>query len=203
MDNVKPGFYSQDDLRFLATICDLGAVALENGELFQKTQDLAIHDSLTSLFTKGYFLERLKEEYLRTIRKNRTFSLLMLDIDYFKHYNDKFGHSAGDLVLKDLSHNLVDSLKELNPIITRFGGEEFCILLSGIEKEKACTIAQELCARIANNQIILRNEPTRITVSIGVASLPCDTNEPIELIFTADRAMYKAKQKGRNQVACA
>ena len=103
LDNPETNFYSQDDLRFLVTISDLAAVALENAQLFQKTKDLAIHDSLTSLYTKGYFLERFREEFKRSVRQNTVLSLLMLDIDYFKNYNDRFGHTAGDIVLTNLA----------------------------------------------------------------------------------------------------
>ena len=200
LDNPGPYSYSQDDLRFLVTICDLGAVALENAQLFQKTKDLAIHDGLTSLLTKGYFLERLKEEYKRSIRHKTNLSLLMLDIDYFKNYNDKFGHTAGDLVLKNLSNIMVNSLKGASPIISRFGGEEFCILLLRTDKKEAHTIAEELRIKIEKTKIILRRQQTNITVSIGVASLSWDAGDEDELIFKADKAMYEAKQKGRNRV---
>lgn len=200
LDYPQAGFYSQDDLRFLVTISDIGAVALENGELFQKTQDLAIHDELTSLYTKGYFLERLREEYKRSVRQERTLSLLLLDIDYFKKYNDKFGHTSGDMVLKTLSHNVTDALKNSSPIIGRFGGEEFCIILSAIDKKRALTLAQQLRVRIEKTKMILRRQATSVTVSIGVAVYPDDAKDEDELIIKADRAMYAAKQKGRNQV---
>ena len=200
LDNPTAGFYSQDDLRFLVTIADLGAVALENGELFQKMQDLAIHDGLTLLYTKGYFLERLKEECKRSIRQDTALSLLMLDIDHFKNYNDTFGHTAGDIVLKKISLDISDFLKEANPIISRFGGEEFCIALMRTDKKKARVLAEQLRARIEKTRIVLRRQETKITVSIGVASLGKDTSEEDELIMRADQAMYEAKQKGRNRV---
>ena len=200
LDSPESGFYTQDDLRFLLTISELGAVAIENGELFKKTQDLAIHDGLTSLYTKGYFLERLKEECRRSLRHNTNLSLLMLDIDYFKNYNDKFGHIAGDIVLQKLSLDITDFLKDKNPIISRFGGEEFCIIFPHTDKEKAMVIAEQLCSRIDKLKIILRRQETGISVSIGVSGLPMDTNDEDELIIRADRALYLAKQKGRNQV---
>lgn len=200
LDNSLPGFYSQDDLRFLVTICDLGGVALENGELFQRTKDLAIHDELTSLYTKGYFLERLREECNRGLRQDITFSVLMLDIDYFKNYNDKFGHTSGDIVLKNLSRNTADFFKEADAVISRFGGEEFCIILPSLNKNKAGKIADELRKEIEKTKIILRKQETNITVSIGVASFPADTNDADELILKVDKAMYQAKQKGRNRV---
>ncbi len=202
IDNSSPGVYSQDDLRFLTTICDLGAVALENAELFQRTKDLAIHDELTCLYTKGYFLDRLKEECNRGLRKDIIFSLLMLDIDYFKNYNDKFGHTSGDIVLRNLSRTITDFLKKFDPMISRFGGEEFCIILPSQNKNRAYRIADELRVRIEKAKIILRKQETHVTVSIGVASFPEDASDAEELISKADKAMYEAKQKGRNQVCC-
>jgi diguanylate cyclase (GGDEF)-like protein len=180
----------------------LGAVALENSQLYQRTQDLAIRDSLTSLFTKGYFLERLKEECKRSLRHNKEFSLLMLDIDYFKNYNDKFGHTAGDTVLKILSQNIAELLKDLSPVISRFGGEEFCIILPNIGKKKAFSIAQKLREKIEKEKIILRRLETNVTVSIGVVTFPVDTADEIELLQKADRLMYQAKEKGRNRACC-
>jgi len=200
IDNSIPDFYSQDDLRFLTTICDLGAVALENGELFQRTRDLAIHDELTRLYTKGYFSERLKEECKRGLRQDITFSLLMLDIDYFKNYNDKFGHTSGDIVLKSLSRTITDFLKDSNSIISRFGGEEFCIILPAKDKSAAFKIADELRVKIEKTKIILRKQETHVMISIGVASFPQDATDADELILRADKAMYEAKQKGRNRV---
>lgn len=201
LDNTIPCFYSQDDLRFQVTICELGALALENAQLFQRTRELAIHDGLTSLYTKGYFLERLREEYKRSIRQNTNLSLLMLDIDYFKNYNDKFGHTAGDLVLQTLSRTIIESLIDLRPlIISRFGGEEFCIILTRTNKQKAGNTAELLRAKIEKTKIFLRKQETNITVSIGVATFPDDASDEDELIFKADRALYAAKQKGRNRV---
>ena len=202
LDNPRPNFYSQDDLRFLMKICDLGAVALENSQLFKDTQDLAIHDALTSIYTKGYFLERLKEECRRGLRQNSIFSLLMLDIDYFKDYNDKFGHAAGDIVLKSLISDMAESLKGLSVIMGRFGGEEFCVILQGIDKKQAYEYACILCERVEKKKIILRRTETNITVSIGIAAFPADSSDEAELIQRADTALYLAKQKGRNQVCC-
>ncbi len=200
LDSPEPNFYSQEDLRFLVTICDLGAVALESAELFQRTQELAIHDGLTGLYTKGYFLERLKDECSRTQRQNRKLSLLMLDIDYFKQYNDKFGHTAGDLVLRELSVCLTDYFKDKPHLTSRFGGEEFCVILGGQDKKEAFCLAEGLRSKVEGIQIFLRRQETAITVSIGVATFPIDTSDEIELVMKADRAMYEAKRLGRNRV---
>ncbi|MFA5145697.1 MAG: sensor domain-containing diguanylate cyclase [Candidatus Omnitrophota bacterium] len=203
LDSSQTGCFLQDDLRFLVKICDLGAAALENSELFQRAQNLAIHDSLTALYTKGYFLERLKEECKKSIRQRSVFSLLMLDIDFFKDYNDKFGHTAGDIVLKSLSRGIVEFLKQPNPTVSRFGGEEFCVILENTDKQKAYNLAGALREKIEKNKILLRRQETNITVSIGVAAFPLDAADGEDLIKKADMAMYEAKQKGRNQVCCA
>ncbi len=203
LDRDIPGFYSQDDLRFLVAISDIAAVALENAELFQKTQDLAIHDSLTSFYTKVYFRQRLKDECKRSIVSGIPLSLLMLDIDYFKNYNDKFGHTSGDIVLKNLSSNIQNSLKDCNFLISRFGGEEFCVALLGKDKGQTRAIAEELRAQIEKMKINLRRQDTGITVSIGLASFAQNITDEDELIRKADLAMYEAKQKGRNRVVSA
>lgn len=200
LDSPEPQAFTQDDLRFLVTMCDLGAVALEDSELYQKTLDLATHDALTSLYTKGYFLNRLNEECARAIRKGTAFSLLMLDIDFFKNYNDNFGHTAGDIVLKSLSSQMLEPLEKQNAIICRFGGEEFCVLLLGIDKPKAQAIAQEIRSSIEKAKVVLRRQETNVTVSIGVAAFPKDAATAEELILKADQALYQAKGAGRNKV---
>jgi diguanylate cyclase (GGDEF)-like protein len=203
LDEIRPKAYSQEDLRFLVTICDLGAVALENSLLYQNTQELAIHDGLTGLFTKGHFMELLKIEIKSSIRHKRPISLLMLDIDFFKNYNDKFGHMAGDLVLKALSASLEEVIKERLGIVCRFGGEEFCVFLPGQNKSEAMETAELLRSSIANTNVLLRRQKTKVTVSIGVASLSSDIADEKELIMTADKAMYAAKASGRNCVVSA
>ncbi|MFA5363251.1 MAG: sensor domain-containing diguanylate cyclase [Candidatus Omnitrophota bacterium] len=200
LDNTQPNFYSLDDLRFLMAIADIGAVALDNNALFEKTNELAIHDGLTGLFAKGYFFDRLKEECKRGLRQNKFFSLLMIDIDYFKRYNDCFGHPAGDIVLKTISQAMTDLFKEKTALIGRFGGEEFCVALWECAKEEAVSIAESLRKNINEQRIVLRKQETNVTVSIGVASFPQDARDEAELVIKADKAMYAAKQGGRNRV---
>jgi len=202
LDNQKPDYFSQDDLRFLSLLADLGAVAMENSQLLGRTRDLAIHDDLTGLHTKAYFIERLREESKRCNRLNLKFSLLMIDIDFFKQYNDKFGHTAGDIVLKRISVTMKDFFKNYKPLLSRFGGEEFLVLLPGLSGKEAYSLADNLRKKIENEKIVLRRLDTFISVSIGLASMPADTEDEDELIQMADNAMYQAKQKGRNLVCC-
>ena len=200
LESKNSGSFNQDDLRFLSLVADLGAVALENSLLFQKTQDLAIHDDLTALYTRHYFISRLKDETRRCQRLDQHLSLMMIDIDFFKQYNDKFGHTAGDIVLKKIGSILKDALNTFNPLICRFGGEEFLVMLSGVNKQRSLAAAEVLRRKIQEEKIVLRRQDTHITVSIGVASLPFDTKDEDELVQKADKAMYDAKEKGRNQV---
>ncbi len=200
LESDKRGSFNQDDLRFLSLVSGLGAVALENSLLFQKTQDLAIHDDLTGLYTKQYFIGRLKDEAKRCQRLDQRLSLMMIDIDFFKQYNDKFGHTAGDIVLKKVSSLLKETLSLLNPLLCRFGGEEFLVMLPEIDKKRALEVAEELRQGIEKEKVLLRRQSTSVTVSIGLACLPLDTKDDDELIQKADKAMYDAKRKGRNRV---
>lgn len=200
LDHPQPHFYTQDDLRFLLTIGDIGAVAIENGQFFEQTQDLAMHDELTGFFTRNYFQQRLGEECRRSLRHRTPLSILMLDIDTFKKYNDRFGHTAGDMVLRALAQTIAESLKDHGPVLSRFGGEEFCVLLPGIVKAKAVELAGSLRLAIEHLRITLRRQETLVTVSIGVASFPEDTVQEEELLLKVDQALYQAKQKGRNRV---
>ncbi len=200
LDDVKLEAYLQEDLRFLTAVCDLGAVALENGLLYQNTQELAIHDGLTGLFTKGHFRELLQVEIKSSIRHERPVSLVMLDIDFFKNYNDKFGHIAGDIVLKALSETVEGVIKKELGIVCRFGGEEFCAVFPGKNKNAAMEVAESLRLCIEKMIIVLRRQKTTITVSIGVSSFPNDAVDETELIMKADKSMYAAKLSGRNCV---
>lgn len=202
LDCPQVNFFTQDDLRFLAKISDLAAVGIDNAQLFNSTQELAIHDGLTAAFTKGYFLERLQDEVKKGLRKKESFSLIMLDIDHFKKYNDKFGHTAGDIVLRSLTETMSLFFKDKPVLISRFGGEEFCLALSGLEKKEACALAEALRKRVEETKFRLRKQETSITVSIGISGFPKDGADELELLMKADRALYKAKEAGRNRVVC-
>ncbi|MDD5692750.1 MAG: GGDEF domain-containing protein, partial [Candidatus Omnitrophica bacterium] len=157
---------------------------------------------LTRLYTRHYFLGRLNDEAKRCLRLDQNLSLLMIDIDFFKQYNDKFGHTAGDIVLKKISSLMKESLSQFNFLVSRFGGEEFLVMLSGLDKKKSLQAAEGLRRMIEKEKISLRRQDTTVTVSIGVASMPLDTKDEDDLVLKADKAMYMAKQKGRNQVCC-
>lgn len=203
IDSPHEKNFTTEDLRFLTTIADVGAVAIENAQLYERLEQLAIKDSLTGLYLRRYLLERLTAEVSRQMRRKGELSFLMLDLDKFKQYNDKFGHVAGDIVLRAVAMALTDFFRQPGDIVCRYGGEEFCVLMPDCPEARAVELAEALRKRIAEQTIVLRREKTRITVSIGVASFPKDAVNPGELIHKADLALYQAKETGRNQVCVA
>lgn len=214
LDSARPGAYNQDDLRFLDVLLDLVATALMNAKLFAQTQRLASTDGLTGLALRRPFLEQLAREVTRAGRGRDEVSLLMLDVDHFKEYNDTYGHRAGDMVLRAIA----DVLRQVVPpdgLAARYGGEEFAILLPRAKRLQAGDVAerirraveQQLAVRGAAAPAQHRSGPQRpgrngraVTVSIGVASFPHDAKAGLELVRVADQRLYQAKRDGRNLV---
>ncbi len=190
--------FTNDDLRLLDAIATLTSSALSNALLFERTEELAIKDSLTGLYIRRYFFERLKEEHRRALLTKRSLSLLMCDLDHFKDCNDRHGHGAGDIMLIRFSKILQEASE--NAFVARYGGEEFAVLLPEVSKEKAEKIASSICENVRQFPFTIRREKITMTVSIGVASLPDDTLDLETLVQKADQALYTAKRKGRDRV---
>ncbi|MDP3804174.1 MAG: sensor domain-containing diguanylate cyclase [Candidatus Omnitrophota bacterium] len=199
LDSVDALKYSQDDLRLLDIIADLSAVSIQNARLYSKTEDLSRKDGVTGLVVRRYFLERFEEEVRRAAINNGMLSILILDIDHFKNYNDKYGHAAGDLVLRHLAKTL-DALVREGDIVARYGGEEMILLLCGRGKKEANLAAEEIRKTVKNKPLVLRRHTANITVSIGLAAYPEDAMREEELIKIADKRLYKAKDGGRDRV---
>lgn len=195
----KPEIFTNDDLRLLDAIAALSSSAISNAMLYEKTEELAIRDSLTGLYVRRYFFERLQNEHRRSLLTNRPLSVLMCDIDYFKECNDRYGHGGGDLMLKRFAEILKENC-EPDCIVTRYGGEEFALILPELSREEAVAMAEKIRSSVENKPFTIRREQLKMTVSIGVAIMPDDTLDAEMLVQKADEALYKAKRTGRNKV---
>ncbi len=165
-------------------------------ELLHKVNYMAITDALTGLYNRRHFHDVLMSEYERARRYNTPFSLVMLDIDHFKRINDTFGHSVGDGVLREVAEILRRSIREIDTA-SRYGGEEFMIILPSTRKDHAQIVAERMRLMIAQNAFSRLDR--NITVSIGISGMPDEKAENDEkLIRCADFALYRAKDLGRN-----
>ncbi len=199
LDNELAGVYDADDLRVLDIISDLAALAVENALLYQQAGKLAITDGLSGLFVHRYFQERLEQEISRAVWTNSQFALLMLDIDDFKGYNDKHGHIAGDILLRQIAQ-LLRSTVSPGDIVARYGGEEFAVLLVDIPKQQAGKVAEQIREKIEKKNFLLRRQATKATLSGGLSFFPEDNGTKENLIKRADQALYKAKVEGKNRI---
>jgi len=167
----------------------------------RRLRTLAHFDTLTALYTRWRFMEQA-EKMLGEARKNReSVAILMIDVDHFKSVNDRFGHAVGDRVLAAVGRVIWRRSKEFG-FAGRYGGEEFTVILRGVDKERASTLAEGIRKSIEGIAIQDRMIPVRVTVSIGVSSCDgqsCDYDIDA-LLMDADRALYQAKGRGRNRV---
>ncbi len=175
------------------------AIQLQKVILYKKVQEMAITDSLTEVSTRRYFLERFREEIRRSMRRKSTMSFLMIDLDYFKEKNDKFGHLVGDVILKEIALVLKSTLREID-IIGRYGGEEFAVVLAGIAREGALLAAERIRSSVEHSVFKAYDEKVSVTISIGISAFPEDGVDEHTLIESADKALYRAKEKGRNRI---
>ena len=167
---------------------------------FEQQYKLATTDGLTELYNHRYFQEQMLMMVENAKRYDREFSLIILDIDFFKKFNDTFGHQAGDAVLRQVAHTLKKNVRATD-IVCRYGGEEMSIILPNTPKDEASSTAQKICERVANNKYKLSNDKEgHVTISLGVATYPHDGSTPSEIIEAADKRLYSAKNNGRNRV---
>jgi diguanylate cyclase (GGDEF)-like protein len=177
------------------------SIALSNASLYDEVTQLSYTDGMTELHNYRYFEMRLKEEILRHTRNKQGVSLIILDVDHFKNYNDTLGHQAGDEVLRQLGGILKHTVRE-NDIVSRYGGEEFAVILPSVGKEGVIILAERIRSHVADAEFKDEHvQPLgKLTVSIGTASLPLDASDSTDLIYKADTALYAAKHSGRNCV---
>jgi diguanylate cyclase (GGDEF)-like protein len=175
------------------------AIGLQKSLLYEKVQKLSITDGLTKLYSHRYFKQRLEEEVVLAGRYSSPLSLLILDIDHFKRYNDTYGHVAGDHVLTQVA-GILKSQAEGTHLVARYGGEEMVLIAPETAKQKAVELAERIRLKIGDSVFQVGQETTGVTVSIGVATFPEDAANGTELIGRADQALYAGKGGGRNKV---
>lgn len=167
---------------------------------FEYTYKLATTDGLTGLYNHRFFQEKLKENMAKASRTRSQFSMILIDIDYFKKFNDTYGHQAGDEVLRQTAQTLKKAVKPTD-LVARYGGEEMVILLDGADLENASVIARRVCKTMADKQFELaQGLVVNVTISLGVATYPIHGKTSTDLIEFADRGLYNAKKNGRNQL---
>jgi diguanylate cyclase (GGDEF)-like protein len=183
----------------MATIVENASVAFTRALLYQQMERLATTDGLTELVNHRHFQEILSKEIERSRRYKRPLSLLLMDIDHFKSFNDTYGHPVGDLVLKEISACIRRSIR-INDVAARYGGEEFTVIIPETAEQGALVTAERIRTTIENHIIRSLDRELRVTVSIGCATFPSLASSQQELIDNADKALYFSKEHGRNQV---
>ena len=199
VESKKPDFYDKTQRQFLVILANMVSQALERSALYDQLSSRAERDGLTNVFNHRTFRDRLKHEIERAGRSRLNFSLLMIDIDHFKSFNDSFGHSAGDDVLRKTAKTIQQSVRKIDPV-ARYGGEEFAVILIEQPKEEAMVTAERIRANVESTAFEFNEKPQNVTVSLGVAEFGIDAETGPELIHAADQALYQAKDKGRNCV---
>jgi diguanylate cyclase (GGDEF)-like protein len=200
-ESPRRAAFSEQDERFLLILARSAAMALENAILHRKTEELTIKDDLTGIYNYRYFAEKIKEEVRRAVRYEQPLSLIMLDIDWFKRFNDNYGHEVGNHVLSEMVVVIKRCIRDVD-VLCRYGGEEFIIILPSTIEREAEKIAERIRLEIeastfGGGQGI---PPLRVTVSVGVTSYPENGRGEREIINAVDQALYRAKGSGKNTV---
>jgi len=161
---------------------------------------MANRDGLTGLYNHRYFHEQLSKDFLRARRYHEFLSCVLLDIDHFKKFNDTYGHQTGDVLLSTLGHVIEDSIRD-SDLAARYGGEEFALVLYHTDGPGAFHVAERLRQMVESHEVRDKDSVLHVTISIGVSTFPSEKiRDSKELIECADKALYKAKENGRNRV---
>jgi len=199
VESNEPNQFTNEIMQIFSTLMENASVAFTRAVLYQRMELLATTDGLTGLNNHRHFQVILSKEIERAKRYKHHLSLLLMDIDHFKTFNDTYGHPVGDLVLKEISLCIQKSIR-INDIPARYGGEEFTVIIPETNQANAMIIAERVRTTIENHIIHSLEKQLRVTVSIGCASYPSQASSQQELIDLADKALYYSKAHGRNQV---
>lgn len=201
VNDFKPRDYNEGQVSIVSLLATQATFAIENIMLLEKTEMMAITDELTKLYNHRYFVKSLNDELKRAGRYKQNLSLVMIDVDFFKNYNDTHGHLKGNDVLKEIARILAGTVRDVD-IVARYGGEEFSIILPQTDKEKAVATAERIRAAVEGfNFYKGETQPGgRVTISLGVATFPHDGKASSDVVGRADEALYQAKREGKNRV---
>ena len=167
--------------------------------MYSQTRYMSVTDPLTGLYNRRHFEDCVEREFLRSKRYKSNLSFAIIDIDFFKKFNDTYGHSCGDFVLKEVAYKILQTFRKTD-MVFRYGGEEFTVIITETPMEKAVIPLERLRKAIYDTEFLYRNQPVKLSISIGVSEVNDSTETIHELFEKADKALYKAKENGRNQI---
>ena len=200
MSRARDNIFNPDELEMANIIAGQSNMVIDNVRMYEKIQRFAIADGLTGLYNHRYFQEQLEKEYSRAIRFHLNLSLIILDIDHFKNFNDEHGHQQGDTILKAIAGIMKKCVREID-LVARYGGEEFVVILPETPKKNAVIVAERIRNAIQEYEVPREPRPLNVTASLGLAGYPEDNiSTRLDLISKSDLALYKAKRDGRNRV---
>lgn len=199
LSSPHPDTFTEDDLRLLTSFSVTASAAIHNAMLHAEVQRLAITDTLTNGYNRRAFMEIGERELDRYRRFNRPLAAIMLDIDDFKSINDKHGHAAGDKVLHAVAERISNCIRDVD-VLARYGGDEFAILLPDSEWKNIPEISDRIIHCVVDQPVTIQSDSVEVTISLGAAQATPEMNSLDELLDNADKAMYEAKQMGKNRV---
>ncbi|MCK4905094.1 sensor domain-containing diguanylate cyclase [bacterium] len=200
VDNIfSRQIISKEDIDYLKLFINQTSIAIENARLYNRVTELSIKDELSGLYNARHFYQQLENELARIERYQNPLAIIMIDIDYFKKYNDNYGHLTGDNIIRDLGEIISNSVRTID-IPARYGGDEFIVLLVNCSLDQAVKVAQRIKRGVDNSNFTFKGKKLKITVSMGVAVHPPRKISGKALVKLADSSLYKAKQAGRNKI---
>lgn len=203
LDDYQPREFSHREIAVLNLLATQATIAIEKMHLLEKVEHLAITDELTQLYNYRHFFNILTNEVYRAARYGNPLSLIIMDIDNFKKFNDAYGHPQGNFILSLVSEIFKNNVRNTDTV-ARYGGEEFVIVSPENDKQSAYVLAERIRKDVEKfcRPDVNKDVPVPVTISIGIASLPDDTSDAEGLIQKADEALYQAKKEGKNKVCC-
>jgi len=195
-----PDYYTKEDLKLFNMLAIQIALAIRNIQIQETMGTMAITDSLSGLYTHGYFQENLSDVLTKAKYDNKPVSVMIIDVDFFKKINDSYGHPQGDALLKQLG-GVLRSVARKEDTLCRYGGDEFTVTMQSTNRISAVILAEKIRTAVEEYEFVLKGQIVHITISGGVGSFPEDSQTKKELIEVADKALYQSKQAGRNKIS--